>query len=152
MDENEEGERIALAARYSSSRICRFGVNVAESSAAILRTKRKTSYLADVSSRLLIGKKSGRLLPPLAAVFPAPFLASPRCPRYHREKAPGSAAGDWKSELIKAIKLISTSNFTRPLPNQARFNYFYRLGEPYCVRRLYTSRSVNLTAYQKRCR
>ncbi|KAL2748373.1 hypothetical protein V1477_003016 [Vespula maculifrons] len=76
------------------SRICRFGVNVAESSAAILRTKRKTSYLADVSSRLLIGKKSGRLLPPLAAVFLAPFLASPP-PRYHREKAAGSG---WRLE------------------------------------------------------
>ncbi|KAI4497730.1 hypothetical protein M0802_007270 [Mischocyttarus mexicanus] len=66
----------------------------------ILRTKRKTSYLADVSSRLLIGKKSGLLLPPppspspspppppspLPAIFPTVFPAPLPRDRYQPEK------------------------------------------------------------------
>lgn len=50
---SREGEKHA-------KRCERSGVNEAESFASVLRAMRKTSYLADVSCPLLIGKKSSR--------------------------------------------------------------------------------------------
>lgn len=71
----------------------RNGVNETESFASVLRAMRETSYLADVSCPLLIGKKWSRC-PGGADTAPPPPREQLRVVRA------------WKSELIKAIKLI----------------------------------------------